>query len=408
MTGRSLGAAPGRQERPGPRRVLMTADAMGGVWTYVVELVAQLTGAGTQVVVATMGDEPSLEQRRSLEELPGVELRTSGFALEWMAHPWKDVEAAGRWLLGIAREQRPDVVHLNHLTHGHLPFGAPVVTVVHSCVPSWWRAVFDEEAPPRYDEYRRVVSRSLRGSGAVVAPSHAMLTEARRLYGRLPRGTVIENGRSAAPFRRAAADKERVLACGRLWDRAKNLAVLEAVAPRLPWPLRVAGTTVGPDGRDRRPRHVHALGRLSPENVAIEMSEASVFVHPALYEPFGLAPLEAALSGCPLVLGDIASLREVWGDAATFVSPTDADQITAALRELMRDAPLRRARGQAARARALQLKPARMAAGYERLYRTLMRRHASLSLLAECMAHSEAPRTPPRPSHRPLSRGLSP
>lgn len=400
MNARSPGAAPGRQNGPGPRRVLMTADAMGGVWTYVVELVAQLARSGTRIVVATMGDEPSLEQRRGLEDLPGVELRTSGFALEWMAHPWEDVQAAGRWLLGIAREFRPDVVHLNHLTHGHLPFGAPVVTVVHSCVPSWWRAVFDEEAPPRYDQYRHVVSRSLRASDAVVTPSHAMLTEARRLYGRLPRGAVVQNGRSAAPFR-AAAGEERVLACGRLWDRAKNLAVLETVAPRLPWPLRVAGTTVGPDGRDRRPEHVHALGRLSPDEVAVEMSAASIFVHPALYEPFGLAPLEAALSGCPLVLGDIPSLREIWGDAATFVSPANADQVTVALLELTGDASLRRLRGQAARARALQLEPARMAAGYRRLYGTLMRRQASLCLLEECVAHSEAPRIPPRPSHRP-------
>lgn len=37
-----------------------------------------------------------------------------------------------------------------------------------------------------------------------------------------------------------------------------------------------------------------------------------------IYEPFGIAPLEAALCGCTVVANDIASLREVWGDDALY------------------------------------------------------------------------------------------
>jgi glycogen synthase len=52
-------------------------------------------------------------------------------------------------------------------------------------------------------------------------------------------------------------------------------------------------------------------------------ARASIYALPARYEPFGLSALEAALSGCALILGDIPSLREVWLEAAPYVSPDD-------------------------------------------------------------------------------------
>src|SRR5690606_27280402 len=75
---------------------------------------------------------------------------------------------------------------------------------------------------------------------------------------------------------------------------------------------------------------------------------------PARYEPFGLSALEAGLAGCALVLGDIPSLREVWGDAALFVPPHDHRSLAATLQRLIGDAELRRHYGTRARARARQ------------------------------------------------------
>ena len=63
------------------------------------------------------------------------------------------------------------------------------------------------------------------------------------------------------------------------------------------------------------------LGRLSAGELADWYARAAIYALPARYEPFGLSALEAALSGCALVLGDIPSLREIWGDAALFVPP---------------------------------------------------------------------------------------
>ena len=61
------------------------------------------------------------------------------------------------------------------------------------------------------------------------------------------------------------------------------------------------------------------------------IARAAIYALPAHYEPFGLSILEAAMSGCALVLGDIPSLREIWGDAAVFVHPDNRDAVARCL-----------------------------------------------------------------------------
>ena len=163
------------------------------------------------------------------------------------------------------------------------------------------------------------------------------------------RGVVIPNGRSPRGLE-PLPKQPYVLGVGRAWDAAKNLAALERVARRLEWPVVVATGTV-PE-RQLRDRY----------------REASIFAEPARYEPFGLAALEAALAGCALVLGDIPSLREVWGDAALYVDPFDDDALAAELERLIQDEALRERMAAAARTRAGEYTPERMAAAYNRLY----------------------------------------
>src|SRR5438270_10596672 len=101
------------------------------------------------------------------------------------------------------------------------------------------------------------------------------------------------------------------------------------------------------------------------------MERASIFALPARYEPFGLSALEAGLRGCALVLGDIASLREVWGDAAVFVTPSDDGALAAALDLLARDDAFRAGMGERARRRAARYTAAASAAATLALYRKL-------------------------------------
>jgi glycogen synthase len=350
--------------------VLMTADTVGGVWHYAVELARALNERGAQVALATMGAPLTEHQRSQIAGLDALSLHESTYKLEWMQHPWEDVDRAGEWLLALEREVAPDLVHLNQFAFGALPFTAPTLVVAHSCVVSWWRAVHGEAAPASWDEYRHRVAQGLAGAGLVAAPTRTMLDSLRDNYGYAGAGLVLANGRDPQAFR-PEAKQDFVFSAGRFWDAAKNLAALQAVAPLLPWPVRVAGSTSHPDGGDVLPTQVQCLGELPAQAIAQQLAEASIYALPARYEPFGLSVLEAALSGCALVLGDIASLREIWGPAAVYVAPDDYAAIRAALCRLI-DQPAERAHlGHSARARALSFTTDRMADSYLAAYGAL-------------------------------------
>lgn len=360
-------------------KILMTADTVGGVWTYALELARAL--GDHQIALATMGALLSPHQRQQAEHTANLEIFESDFKLEWMQDPWRDVERAGDWLLELQSELRPDVVHLNGYAHGALEWSAPVLMAGHSCVLSWWRAVRGEAASADWNRYRREVARGLQAADLVVAPTSAMLQELEDFYAPLPQTQVIFNGRASARF--APANKQDfILTAGRLWDEAKNIAALEKVAPRLKWPVCVAGDECGPEGGSTPARGVRSLGWLNEKELAGQMARAAIYALPARYEPFGLSALEAGLSGCALVLGDIPSLREVWGEAAFFVAPDDADALEAVLRRLIENQDERTAAGQRARARALQFTPQRMAQEYRASYQKLARLPSQQELAA--------------------------
>ncbi len=356
-------------------KVLMTADTVGGVWTYSLQLAQALQTYGVEVSLATMGGALSEAQACEAACLPNLTLYRSGYKLEWMDDPWQDVAEAGEWLLCLEQRIEPDIVHLNGYTHAALPWRAPTLVVGHSCVLSWWRAVKGSDAPAEWSRYRREVERGLRAAGVVVAPSNAMLAALQRHYGPLDACRVVYNGLDyghQGVSKRDVGEKEPfILSVGRLWDEAKNVAALGRVAPMLPWPVRTAGESKHPDGRRAVIEGVYPLGRLSQTNMRGWFSRASIYALPARYEPFGLSALEAGLAGCALVLGDIPSLREVWGDAALFVPPDDTAALQAALLELIADDGLRGEMGARAVQHALRYSAEAMAAGYMEAYAKL-------------------------------------
>ena len=353
----------------GRLHVLMTADAVGGVWTYACELCAALAPLGVDVTLATMGTPLGRSHVRAVAALRNVELIESRFALEWMPDPWRDVDDAGDWLLALAARCNADCVHVNGFAHAALPFTVPVVAVAHSCVLTWHRACRGADAPAEWDEYRARCARGLDGADAVVAPTAAILRAILGAHGAAPRrARVIPNGRAAREPRPKSAF---VLAAGRVWDEAKGIDVLTAAAPRVPWPILVAGPrTQGDRGAPMDPpaEGIDLLGPMAPDELAELMGRASIFAAPARYEPFGLALVEAAQAGCALVASDLDTLREVWGDDAIYTPPGDAAALAAALGALAADATSREAMAARARRRALAMTPGRMAASYRALY----------------------------------------
>jgi glycosyltransferase involved in cell wall biosynthesis len=344
-------------------KVLMTADTVGGVWTYAVELIR--ASPSIQFVLATMGRLPSSAQRAELAPLANATLEASSWKLEWMDDPWSDVDAAGTWLLELAARHKPDLVHLNGYAHAALPFGRPKLVVAHSCVASWWRAVKGTPAPAEWNRYRTEVERGLRAADLIVAPTAAMLGTLDRNYRFDTPSEVIYNAAEARAFAQGAKE-QFVFAAGRLWDEAKNLSALAAAAPAIRWPVRIAG-----DGGTSTENITH-LGWLDRDAMRATLAAASLYVFPAVYEPFGLSILEAALSGCALILGDTLSLRELWDGAAEFVDPHDPAAIAAATNALIEDNSRRTALAVAARDRAAMFTPERMAAHYLAIWQRLL------------------------------------
>ncbi|HEX8525197.1 MAG TPA: glycosyltransferase family 4 protein [Tepidisphaeraceae bacterium] len=353
-------------------RLLMTTDTVGGVWSYSLELARALEPQGVQIALATMGAPLSQAQRKQVNSLRNVSLFESTYKLEWMEDPWQDVERSGAWLRDIQEMCSPHIVHLNGYAHGRFDFGVPKLVVAHSCVLSWWEAVKGEAAPSKWNHYRDEVSEGLKGSDMVVAPSHAMLSALMKHYGPLPRTKVIYNGRSGENYRRGEK-QEMIFTAGRIWDEAKNISALEQIAPGLSSPVYVAGDDTNPNGKSATQFALNKLGMLDDAGMTAWLSRAGIYCLPARYEPFGLSILEAALSGCALVLGDIDSLREIWADTAVYVDPDDTFGLSTALEKLTQSPARRTELGLRAYARALRYSTTAMADSYLAVYRDLLR-----------------------------------
>ncbi len=72
---------------------------------------------------------------------------------------------------------------------------------------------------------------------------------------------------------------------------------------------------------------IQEVGYVTDGQLRSLYENARCFVFPSLYEGFGLPPLEAMASGCPVVASDIPPLRETCGDAAIYCDPTRPEDI---------------------------------------------------------------------------------
>jgi glycogen synthase len=352
-------------------KILMTTDTVGGVWTYSLQLAKSLARYDVTVDLATLGPPLDGSKRQEAAMLSNVSLHESSYRLEWMADPWEDVRLAGRWLLRLADSLQPDLIHLNDYSQGALQWPRPVLVVGHSCVLSWHQAVRGTSAGSEWDQYRDSVTRGLRGADLVAAPTAAMLTSLQSHYGPFAQSCVLPNGRDPVP-QDPAVKQPFVLTAGRLWDDAKNIATLDAAAASIEWPVYAAGCMSSPDGGDASFSGVQPLGVLNTTTMNEWLRAAAIYVHPARYEPFGLVPLEAAQRHCALVLGDIPTLREIWQDAAMFVSPDDPGELATLINRLIEEPSLRTAYAERACARSARFTADQMARRYLAAYQSLI------------------------------------
>lgn len=355
-----------------PRRLLLTTDAVGGVWQYSTELARALCPLGYEIILALTGPAPSPRQLAAAQAIPGTTVIDTRADLDWLARDAEAIAGTGRRIAQAAGDMHADIVQLNAPSlAAQVRFPAPVVAVTHSCVATWWQAVESGALPADFAWRTAVMGNGLRAAAAVVAPSAALARSTQRTYGLPARPVVVHNGRTA-PATNPAAMQDFAFTAGRLWDRGKDLATLDRAAGRMTVPLLAAGPICGPNGETARFEHVNAIGVLDEAALGDRLAARPVFVSAARYEPFGLAVLEAAAAGCALVLADIPTFRELWDGAVQFVRPGDERGFAEAIESLVGDPSRRVALGGAAAQRAARYSPAIMAAGMVAIYETVL------------------------------------
>ncbi len=356
-------------------RILLTTDPIGGVWTFTKELSTGLLRRGHSVALVSFGRALSREQTgwcRNQARLYGRAFRfdCSAVPLEWMRSNHATYLDAEPLLRRVADSFAPDVLHTSQFCFGRIPLTVPRIVTAHSDVLSWTAACRTPHTHPAdwLSRYRSLVQEGLDAADAVAAPTRWMLHALAEHFA-LPSPTrVIANGRTLTPLTLPPPRQLQAVSVGRLWDQAKNLSLLTAIEP--PMRLLVAG--------EREHEHSAApaqlgqttlLGLLTEAELLTLFHASSIYLAPSIYEPFGLAPLEAALCGCAVLANDLPSLREVWGEAALYF--TDSNSLAAILRHLAASPEALARAQQAAHRRALHLSAARMTDAYLDLYTEL-------------------------------------
>ncbi len=364
--------------------ILITADTVGGVWTYARELTTGLVHRGHRVTLVSFGRFPSEEQVKWMAGLPGLQYRPTEFRLEWMQDAEQDMAASMQFVEQVIGEVQPDIVHFNQYAYGALELNAPKIVVAHSDVVSWWVSVHNEEPPEdRWTTwYRETVGRGLREADLVVAPSQWMMEQVRRYYLRPMLSQVIYNGRAPQSFDPNRQKDNFVLAVGRVWDQGKQVSLLLEREHSVP--VCIAGSQQHPDrliggyAECGNKPGVSFCGPQSESQLRDLYARALMYAATPAYEPFGLAPVEAALSRCALIANDLPVFHELWADSACYFRRNDGDSLADAIAFLASHSERRREYAERAYRRAIDtFTRDRMIAEYERLYCKLVAREVA-------------------------------
>jgi glycogen synthase len=368
--------------------VLVTGDTLSGSWVYTRELVTGLVTRGVRVTLVSFGDIPLPAQTSWMDHLHDLDYRPTAFRLEWMQEAEGDRAEASTFLLSLARELRPNVLHLHQFCYGNLPVDIPRIVMAYGDLLTWREAVPEEQQRPlptmerrAHARYRDLVLRGIACADAVVAPSGWMLNRISATYIYPPRAEVIYPGRNPIFFNPYVSKDDCVLAVGRLVDANRQLSLLTQHAHPLPVCIVGSEQTVAmplnPIRADVKvatdDASVAIRGPQTESQLRALYSRAAIYAATARYEPLGMPVLEAAFSRCAIVANDIPGYREMWGDAALYFRTNDASSLAASIRLLNDDRSMRRAYAELAYARARErFTTKRMIDEYLHLYRNLI------------------------------------
>lgn len=272
---------------------------------------------------------------------------------------------------GTDEPWRPDVVHAHDWLVAHPAIAlaefyyVPLVSTIHATEAGrhsgWVSGQISRQV-------HAVESWLAHESDCLITCSASMRDEIGELFSPgLAETSVIPNGIDAArwPFaaRRAHPGPAELLFVGRLeYEKGVQEAIAALARIRRSHPgvtLTIAGDGTQQDWlveqarRHRVLRATRFVGRVDHDDLLQLLHRADAAVLPSHYEPFGLAALECAAAGTPLVTTDVGGLGELVVDGVTGLScpPRDAAALAAAACAVLDDPASAQQRARAARAR---------------------------------------------------------
>jgi GT2 family glycosyltransferase/glycosyltransferase involved in cell wall biosynthesis len=259
--------------------------------------------------------------------------------------------AHGARVRGLVRALEPSLVVLSGMRSilaGLLigPLDVPVIADHHDLVPGGWIGA--------------ALRRALRGASLIVVPSGVVANDLRLDDG--PDARIIPPGLEPQRFpREAPAEPPLVLTLGAI-VRFKRPGLAVAVvararelAPELDLRLRLAGAPIDPTGEVLLARLPAAPWlTVSPvEDVPRALGEATLLLHCAEREPFGVALIEALAAGRPVVAPAAGGpLEIVTEQCGVLYPPGDIETAARAVVAVAGDPELAESLGSAGRARA--------------------------------------------------------
>ena len=351
---------------------------IGGLGRHVHYLATELAAAGHEVMVLSrrpFDTDPSTHPTTD-EVHDGVRVVAAAqdphefdFGADMMA--WALAMGHSMLRSGLAAGFVPDVVHAHDWLVAHPAvavaefFDVPLVSTLHATEAGrhsgWINGSISRQV-------HALESWLARESDSLITCSASMRDEITTLFGPFrPDVHVIRNGIEVArwPFaaRKKHAAPARLLYVGRL-EYEKGIHDLIAALPRIRRTHPGTTLTVAGEGTQldwlieeaRRHRVLRATtfdGHLNHDELLGALHDTDAVVLPSHYEPFGIAALEAAAAGAPLVTSNVGGLGElvINGQTGMSFAPRDLAGLATAVRQVLNDPDKAQQRAIAARER---------------------------------------------------------
>jgi glycogen synthase len=342
---------------------------IGGLGRHVHHLSTALAAAGHDVVVLSRrptGTDPSThpssdeinEQVRVVAAAQDPhEFSFGNDMMAWTMAMGHAMVRAGLSLKDRRRDRawQPEVVHAHDWLVAHPAialaefYDVPMVSTIHATEAGrhsgWVSGSLSRQV-------HAVESWLVRESDSLITCSASMSEEITELFGPgLAETTVIRNG------------PPELLYVGRL-EYEKGVHEAIAALPRIRRAYPGATLTIAGEGtqqdwlveqarKHRVLKATHFVGRLDHDDLLAVLHRADAAVLPSHYEPFGLAALEAAAAGTPLVTSNIGGLGEavINGETGMSCPPRDVARLAKAVIAVLDDPPAAQRRAKAARRR---------------------------------------------------------